>query len=135
LGLWRAQMKGQYVADSGPVALKKLAAKACRSLHGYARIFPIAKPRAWLWQGSYNWLAKKPGDAHRAWQKSLDNVELLEMPYDRGLAHFKIGQHLSVTDTNRNEHLQHAVRIFAQLGATWDLALVHQALANGRAKS
>ncbi len=133
MGLWRAQMKGQYDAPSGTVHFKKLAAKACRSLHGYARIFPIAKPRAWLWQGAYYWLARKPGKAHGAWQKSLNHARRLDMPYDQGLAHYEIGRHLPMDDGERNEHLRQALRIYSQLGTVWDLERVQQVIAAGQA--
>jgi tetratricopeptide (TPR) repeat protein len=127
MGLWQAEVKGQYKATEH-VDLKKLARKACRSLHVYARVFPIAKPRAWLWQGVYEWLVNKPDNANKSWQKSLDYAEHLEMPYDLGLAHYEIGRHLSTENRARKEHLEQAVQIFVELDAAWDLARAQQAL-------
>jgi hypothetical protein len=121
MGLWQAEMKDQYAATDG-VDFRKLARKACRSLHIYARVFPIAKPRDWLWRGVYEWLENKPDKANRSWQKSLDYAGRLEMPYDLGLAHYEIGRHLSTENPARKEHLGQAVQIFSEMGAAWDLA-------------
>jgi tetratricopeptide (TPR) repeat protein len=129
MGLWQAEMKGQYPAAES-VDLKNSARKACRSLHLYARVFPIAKPRAWLWQGSYDWLVNKRDKAHEYWQKSLDKAESLEMPYDVGLAHYEIGRHLPESNPARKEHLEQALQIFSELRAAWDFARARQELRN-----
>jgi class 3 adenylate cyclase/tetratricopeptide (TPR) repeat protein len=123
MGLWQAELDGRYTATEQE-DFEKLTGKACRDLHNYARVFPIAKPRAALWQGAYEWLMNKPAKARKSWQKSLDYAERLDMPYDIGLVCYEIGRHLPQGDPLRKEHLQRAAHIFSQLGAAWDLANV-----------
>ncbi|MBK9712906.1 MAG: AAA family ATPase [Kouleothrix sp.] len=108
--------------EAGDGALAAAAGRACAALHGYARTFPIGMPRAWLAQGLYEWLRGRHGPAQRAWRKSLDSAEQLAMPYDQGLARLEIGRHLARRDPARQQHLDSAQAIFAQLAAGYDLA-------------
>jgi hypothetical protein len=109
-------------------ALAQSTWQACRSLHGFAGVFPIAQPRAWLWQGLYEWLAGKPGGANKAWQKSLAYAERLKMPYEQGLAHYEIGRHLAPNASAQRVYLERAAKIFTQLEAAYDLGRVQQQL-------
>ena len=94
--------------------LKKLAGEACKSLHRCARLFPIAQPRAWLWQGVYDWLDGKPIRARLAWQKSLSAAQRLGMPLDEALAFYEIGRHAASDEQAGN--LKRANEIFDRLG-------------------
>ena len=96
------------------------AQRACRALQRFARVFPIGQPRAWLWQGMYEWLSGRPTRAHKAWQKSLASAERLKMPYEQGLAQYEMGRHMRGAD--RQRYLTRASEIFSRIGATYDLA-------------
>jgi len=121
LSLWEAGIKnGQPESE-----LRTLAAssqQACKALRQFASTYPIAQPRAWLWQGLYDSLSGKPAQAQQAWRKSLAHAERLAMRYDEALAHYEIGRHLLGDDPTRTEHLSRAREIFSQLGAAYDLA-------------
>jgi len=117
LALWEAS-HGQPPAER--TVLAQRARHACQDLHRYAHVFPIGQPRAWLWQGLYEWLAGKPGKARKAWQQSLAAAERLAMPYEQGLAHYEIGRHARIPE--RQHHLACASAIFAQSGAADELA-------------
>ncbi len=109
-------------------ALSQSAWQTCQALHKYARAFPIGQPRAWLWQGLYDWLAGRPAKAHKAWHKSLTAAQRLSMPYDQGLAHYQIGRHLATDDPTHQSHLTRAREIFAQLNADYDLTRAEEGL-------
>lgn len=109
-------------------ALAKSARQACKALRRFADRFPIGRPSAWLWQGKYDWLNHQPRQAYQAWQKSLAQAQKLAMPYDEGLAHYEIGQHLPTDDPSRPDHLCRARDIFHQLEAAYDLAQVEAIL-------
>lgn len=94
--------------------MKSLAQQACRALHKFARTYPIARSRAFLWQGLYDWLNGKPHSAQRNWQKSLVEAQNLSMPYDEALAYREIGRH--TTGTERELNLARAHEIFKRLG-------------------
>jgi hypothetical protein len=94
--------------------LKKLARAACKSLHRCARLFPVAQPRAWLWQGVYKWLDGKPVRARLAWGQSLAAAQRLGMPYDEALALYEIGRHAAGDEQGAN--LTGAYEIFDRLG-------------------
>lgn len=119
VALWEAR-RGRSLAERE--ALARAAFKACNALHHYAQIFPIGQPRAWLWHGLYQWAAGREAHAYKAWRKSLEAAERLLMPYDQGLAHYEIARHAG--GSQRRRHLTRAGEIFAQLGASDDLARV-----------
>ncbi|MFQ5651045.1 MAG: adenylate/guanylate cyclase domain-containing protein [bacterium] len=119
LSLWAAAQNRRQVEHK---QLQKLACRACKALAKYANIFPIGKPRAWLWQGVYDWQAGKAKKARKSWQKSLSAAERLGMPYEQGLAHFEIGRHLDAGDVARDGHLDRACEIFQRLEVGHDLA-------------
>jgi tetratricopeptide (TPR) repeat protein len=109
--------------------LDRLARRACKLTRSFARVLPIGRPRALLWDGLYAWLAGRPDRAHEAWQQSLAAAGRLEMPYDEGLAHYEIGRHLPAGDPARAEHLARARELFERVGAAHDLARAQAALA------
>jgi tetratricopeptide (TPR) repeat protein len=115
LALWQGEAQSP---------LKVAAQQACKGLHKFAGVFPIGRPRAWLWQGHYEWRAGRHAQARQAWHKSLEAGRKLMMPYSVGLAHAELGRHASANDPEREVHLQYARQILAQLGAATDLAHV-----------
>jgi hypothetical protein len=108
--------------------LKRQARRACCALHKFAKVFPIGQPRAYLWQGTFEWLSGRPYVARELWQKSLTAAEHLAMPYAQGLAHYELGRHLPPGAPARAGHLSQARDIFTQLGAAYDLEQVHMEL-------
>jgi hypothetical protein len=129
LAVWAAETLAREPKPASRLKeLEVKARRACRALRRYARVFPVARPRALLRQGMYEWLAGRPAGAHRNWHKALAGAVKLDMPYDLGLAHYHIGQHLKADDPARAEHLNRAAGIFADLGSAHDLARVQAAL-------
>lgn len=122
LALWKASQNGN------PSNWATLAQKSCKSFHQYAKVYPLAEPRAWLYQGNYHQLEGNLTKANEAWAKSLAAASQLGMRYDEGRVHYEIGRHLPPTDSNRQSHLQQAHAIFSDAGATYDLNRVQVAL-------
>ena len=122
LMLWEDAGNSQNPGDprsGGKGANPKLQASAqaaCKALHKFTSVFPIGLPRAWLWQGRYEWLSGHRSKAKQAWQRSLSAAERLMMPYTVALAHFEMGRRAEVNDPDRGRHLERAEAIFAQLG-------------------
>lgn len=110
---------------------KTEAARALKSLHQYARIFPIGQPRAALWQGFYEWLCGKPEKALGNWQKGLETAQKLGLPWDEGRLLFEIGRRKPAGDPKRQAYLQNAEKIFIRLGAEYDRARVTRELKAG----
>lgn len=98
--------------------MKSLARQACHELNQFARTYPIAKSRALLWQGLYDWLDGKPHSAQTNWQKSLAAAQELSMPYDEALTYRKIARH--TTGSERETNLVRANEIFERLGVALD---------------
>jgi tetratricopeptide (TPR) repeat protein len=128
LTLWENNLTGGRTVTETEV-LAKSARQACQALHRFARTYPLGQPRAWLYQGLYDWLVGKADRAYEAWSKSLTAAERLGMPYEQGRAHFERGRHLPVQSgrdgLNCQEHLQRAADLFIQLGAAHDLEQVN----------
>jgi class 3 adenylate cyclase/tetratricopeptide (TPR) repeat protein len=88
--------------------------QACYHLHRYAKVFVVARPRAWLWQGLYDWLLGKPRRAYQAWKKSLALAQKFNLPYEQALTHAEIGRHSKLPQ--QSEHQKCAQALFKQLG-------------------
>ncbi|HMA38211.1 MAG TPA: adenylate/guanylate cyclase domain-containing protein [Chloroflexia bacterium] len=121
LAAWEAEIQARGGARR---STERRAARACRALQGYARVFPIARSRAWISTGVYQWLAGRPGPAHRAWRRALRQARAFGMPYMAALAHYEIGRHLPVTHPARAGHLARARLLLRRLGAAYDLAQI-----------
>jgi class 3 adenylate cyclase/tetratricopeptide (TPR) repeat protein len=102
--------------------------QACAGMHRYARIFPIGRPHAWLWQGLADWLAGRPRRACKAWRKSLEEAERLAMPFEQGRAHYEMGRHLEAHARARQQHLTRACDLFTLLGTPYELTEAQAAL-------
>jgi hypothetical protein len=110
--------------------LARVARQARVALRKAARVYQLAQPPVWLWQGLCDWLlARKPAKAHKAWRKSLAAAQRLDMAYEEGVAHYQIGRHLAARDPARREHLQRAVEIFGRLEAVRDRTRAETVLA------
>jgi tetratricopeptide (TPR) repeat protein len=66
---------------------------ACAALLGYARVFPIARPRAFVCLGRALWLSGQTAPARRAWARAVTAAEALAMPHDKALAHQELARH------------------------------------------
>jgi hypothetical protein len=75
---------------------RRAAARAwgsCAALLAYARVFKIARPRAWLCLGRALWTSGQPGLAHRFWAHGRTAAEALAMPYDETLVDQELARH------------------------------------------
>jgi predicted ATPase/class 3 adenylate cyclase len=106
--------------------LKGLAQRSCKAMQRFARVFRMGQPRAWLYQGRYEWLSGKGAKAERAWQKCLALAQKLEMPYEQGLACYEL-RHFG-DEVARYKTLVQAQAIFTELKAGYDLARTEDAL-------
>jgi len=85
--LWQRALAGEDLSvDISVETLHQRAKYATRNLNAFARIFPIAKARALLWQG---YAAKHP---QKFWQKALMHAERLDMPHEGVLIHAVMGE-------------------------------------------
>lgn len=116
LTLWE---RGDAAEIANQTMIRQLARQACQWLHAYARVFPIGRPRAWLWQGVYEWLDDRPSRAFKAWRRGLIMAARLHMPYEQALVHYELGRHS--VGTYRQHHLQKAAELFTRLGTTYDV--------------
>lgn len=100
---------------------------ACRALLKVSRRYPIGLPSALRCLGRLYWLQKRQRTATAYWEKSLEAAQRLAMPFEMGLAHALLGEH--ITDpARRKQHLREARDIFGQVGAQTDLARVRALL-------
>ena len=128
LSLWEAADHGQTQSLSLP-ELQKAAKQACKLLRSFARVFPIGKPYALLYQGWFYWLTGKGKKALKQWELAQQTAESLHMPYEIGLARYEIGRHLPLNDPAHHQHLQQACQQFEKLEALYDLTQTKSLLA------
>jgi tetratricopeptide (TPR) repeat protein len=102
--------------DPPPAKLQDEAEQALKALASYGRVFPIGRPRLYLWQGLFRWQMGQPESAKKLWGKSLLVSEQLGMSYDQALTHLECGRRLPPTDPAQVTHATRASEIFEKLG-------------------
>jgi tetratricopeptide (TPR) repeat protein len=125
LTLW--EIAGDQVSIDNDSAAN-LAWQGLKTARKMGRTFPVFEPRAWLYQGRFDWLSGRPEKAQMAWQKSIDLAQELGMPHEEGLAHYEAGRHLPPGDIDGDRHLQRAIKLFSDLEAAYHLNLAREAL-------
>jgi predicted ATPase len=120
-------------AGVDPAELRATAAAGVRRLRRYARIFPMARPRALICLGWSRWLDGRPAAARRAWARAVREAERRRMPYELARAHHELGRHLAAGERSplgldRDGHLERALDRFRAAGCSADRRRV-QALA------
>jgi tetratricopeptide (TPR) repeat protein len=119
LALWEAE------GEAGKADRKQRTEQACLALEHFARLFPMARPRARLWRGKFHWLAGHRLAAWLDWRRSLGLAQKLAMPYEQGLTHYEIGR--CTPGRERQKHLARAAELFEMLGARYDLERAREA--------
>ncbi len=118
-----AAQGGTHSLQSLPF-LPTVAAGTCQSLWRFARIFPVARCRAFTCYGLHLHNKGHLARANHYWQRSIQRAEKYGMVYEKGLALFQLGQHLPPNHLARQRHLTEAKAIFAQLGSTYMLGQI-----------
>jgi tetratricopeptide (TPR) repeat protein len=111
LSLWETNNDS---SDTG-----RAARHACQDLRSFARIFPIGKPRARLWQGRLAQLSGRTKWAQAAWRAGLAAAERLGMPFEAALAHAELSRH-AAAEPQRQWHLEQAQTLLHELGVADD---------------
>ena len=111
LSLWET---GQDSSDT-----RRAARQTCRALRRFARVFPIGKARARLYQGRLAQLSGQAERARAAWRASLAAAQRLGMPFEAALAHSQLGRH-AAGELQGQWHLEQAETLLQELGIASD---------------
>ena len=109
----------QWTANKDSSNTSRVARHACRDLGSFARIFPIGKPRARLWQGRLAQLSGRKEWAQAAWRAGLASAERLGMPFEAALTHSELSRH-AAGEPLRQWHLEQAQTLLHKLGVADD---------------
>ncbi|GEM_PF-494229 len=116
LRLWQRSVlgvQGSRGAGGWPVSrLERSGREALGSLKRYARVFPIARPRALLWEGLLRHLQGKPGRAQALWRQGIQEARRLGLVHEEALLHAELGRHLPGQHPKRSHHLDRAQALF-----------------------
>jgi tetratricopeptide (TPR) repeat protein len=120
--LWeRALQDPTYKA--APNTLKQLAEKSLKLIHAFQKVFPIGQPTTAYYRGWHQWLTGKHQAAIKTWEMGLRSAQKLNMPYEEGLLHLKLGSHLPHDSVDRRRHLERAMEIFEKMGVVRELGI------------
>jgi tetratricopeptide (TPR) repeat protein len=126
--LYNALVEAYVIAaeQSDPTLKATYLEKAQRASHTAFELGKGSRSRLpdtmWM-RGRYEWLKGKTAAARKWWQKGLELAEKQGERFDLAAIHLEMGQRFK-----DQAHLEHAERIFSEIGAAWDLARAHEAL-------
>ncbi|MEO8355296.1 MAG: AAA family ATPase [Chloroflexota bacterium] len=103
--------------------LKQLAEKSLKLIHTFQKVFPIGQSTTPHYRGWHQWLTGKHQAAIKTWEMGLRSAQKLNMPYEEGLLHLKLGSHLPHDTVDRRQHLEQAIEIFEKMGVVRELAI------------
>jgi hypothetical protein len=102
--------------------------KAIHAITGYARLYPIAKPRALVFRGWHFHVLGQAQKAQKAFEESLIAAKELGSLYEIGRASYELGRHLPESDKSRLSHLTLAQDNFSAISASMDWERVKKLL-------
>lgn len=122
LALWERALLGKGGDPQTLTSLREAALGTCSWLRGFAKLFPLARSRAWRYRGNALWLSGRSAVARRAWQRALVEARALGLAYDEGLALVELASHDAGPE--RHAQLEAARTIFRYCNAGHDLGRV-----------
>jgi class 3 adenylate cyclase/tetratricopeptide (TPR) repeat protein len=109
------------------------AARMLKILARYAAIYPLGRPRLWLYRGHLHWQRDAPRKAHHCWTRALDWAERNRMPYEIARAATTLLTHGSPSPVMAERWTALAETAFRETGAGRDLSPMERgAHAGGR---
>jgi tetratricopeptide (TPR) repeat protein len=110
-----------------------------KRLKGFAALYPMARPRALIYQGRLAWSLGRRKRALARWNQALGLARALEMPYDAGRAHLELGRHLDageeIAGNDRGGHMKRGTELLQAAEALLELDWLEQRTARARAGS
>lgn len=97
--------------------------QACKSLHIFAQVYPLARPRAWIYQGRENWLKDKQKRAIHALQVAITQAQQCNISYDEGIAYLTLARLVKPEHPDYLSYLDLAIARFESVAATEQLNL------------
>jgi len=118
LSAWSKALRSKEPAAA--VQHEAAALGACADLAIHARVFPVSRARALVFQGRAAWLQERPDKARRLTKRGLESAERLGVPFAEGLAHAALAR-MSEDASDVEQHRIAARSIFERLGCGWHL--------------
>ena len=131
--LARNSLAEAYLAEaeraSGHIRSRALAKgrRACRAALKQGRRFRGGLPGAMRSQGTWAWLAGKPDNARRWWERSVAVATELGTRYETAMTWLEMGRRLG-----DRVSLEQSIQVFAEIGAEFDLAAARAVLTADR---
>ncbi len=91
--------------------------RAIKGLSSHARVFPIGRPVAQLWEGVSLWQRGKERKALAAMRASIEASQGIGMPLIEGLSRLQLGSRLDAHSEERAGHLAAAASVLEEIGA------------------
>jgi tetratricopeptide (TPR) repeat protein len=119
---WVARAQACILRAEGaqPAARGEALAEAARACHRILRLTRLVHPllpTAYGLRGTLEWLGGRSGAAEKWWRRSISAAQVMGHRHDLGQAYLEIGRR-----TGRQDDLEQAATIFAEIGARLDLA-------------
>ncbi len=96
-------------------ALQPMIEHTLKLIRGYAKRYPIGRPRAHIFNSWYHWLRGDSAKALLEGRKALQSAQALHMPYDISYARWLLGRY-----TETPSELALAAQDFRAMGALYD---------------
>ena len=106
--------------------LEKRLGAVRRSLWEFGVMYPMGRVRYGLHEGQFHQRQGRLSKALRCWSKALRLAQKLRMPFEEGLLHRELAEHLRKDDPKRILHRRDARECFEQTGAAFYQARIDQ---------
>jgi hypothetical protein len=101
--------------EAGISEVRRHTAVLLRVMKRHVKYVPAYTLRLWYYRGTWDWLSGRPRRALKAWKKSLELSQQMDLPYEQARAHWEIGRHLPTENPEHHEHLEAAYELFRKL--------------------
>lgn len=95
---------------------------ASRALHIFAQVYPLARPRAWIYQGRQDKLRGKSRRAITDLQLAIKEAQKCNISYDEGVAYLTLARMVKGKDSQYPVYLDIAIARFTDVDALPQLA-------------
>lgn len=133
IGLWKKDQARQYMLQPLDRNQLQQALQRVPRILASLRANRVNKAKTYLYEGLHHELRDSLARARTSWMTCITISAQFQQPYEQARAHYELGLHLE--GPSRVQHLEAAVRLFAEVHTPYELELARSALGQATSES